>query len=334
MVHELLGIQNGLVDMSETPDVSPDMKQVVMNINNDVDSFFQKNAYLDLGDLGANLKSYVDEFQGKHKSATAKLDSISDMKRFVETYPEFRRASKEVGKHVSVVSEVSRLVAQNKLLELGEVEQNCAVGSGGDVEFRSVLDMVRRADLGQMDRVRLVCTFAAKNYFQVLGNAPKQQTGAERVLILVEALARSGVSPKVLSMIPSFCQYMSAGVTVSKQQPDDIKSFFSNISKSITSAQSKLRGVDNVYTQYRPRLETILDGILRGDFAGYDGSGSFAPRVQDVIVFVVGGVTYEEARSVASFNDSVGKSMGVRVIVGGTSVINGDGYVFIFRLTF
>jgi len=326
MVHDLLGIQNGLVDMSETPDISPDLKQVVMNINNDSDQFFQRNAFLDLGDLGANLKSYVDEFQGKHKSATAKLDSIADMKRFVETYPEFRRASKEVGKHVSVVSEVSRLVTANKLLELGEVEQNCAVGSGSDVEFRSVMDMVRRADLDPMDRARLVCCFAAKNYFQVLGNATKQQAGAERVLALTEALGRSGASPQILSMIPSFCQYMSAGVTVATQTPDDLKSFFSNISKSITTAQSKLRGVDNVYTQYRPRLESILDGILRGDFAGYDGSGSFAPRVQDVIVFIVGGVTYEEARSVSSFNDSVGKGMGVRVILGGTGVLNGNRY--------
>ena len=42
-------------------------------------------------------------------------------------------------------------------------------------------------------------------------------------------------------------------------------------------------------------------------------------KPQDVIVFIVGGATYEEARSVAQINAS---SPGVRVVLGGTSVHN------------
>lgn len=42
-------------------------------------------------------------------------------------------------------------------------------------------------------------------------------------------------------------------------------------------------------------------------------------KPQDVIVFIVGGATYEEARVVAQINAS---SPGVRIVLGGTSIHN------------
>ena len=54
------------------------------------------------------------------------------MKRFVEEYPEFRKLGGNVSKHVALVGELSRLVAQAKLLEVGEVEQGLATSSGAD----------------------------------------------------------------------------------------------------------------------------------------------------------------------------------------------------------
>jgi vacuolar protein sorting-associated protein 45 len=81
--------------------------------------------FLNLGDLGNNIKEYVDEYQLKHKS-TKNIESIADMKKFVEDYPEFRKLSGNVSKHVTLVSELSRLVAKECLLEIGELEQSLA----------------------------------------------------------------------------------------------------------------------------------------------------------------------------------------------------------------
>ena len=64
----------------------------------------------------------------------AQIQSISDMKRFVEEYPEFRKLGGNVSKHVAIVGELSRLVERDKLLELGEVEQGLATGSGADLK--------------------------------------------------------------------------------------------------------------------------------------------------------------------------------------------------------
>lgn len=48
------------------------------------------------------------------------------MKRFVEDYPEFRKMSGFVSKHIAVMGELSRLVDQRSLMDLSEVEQELA----------------------------------------------------------------------------------------------------------------------------------------------------------------------------------------------------------------
>ena len=45
---------------------------------------------------------------------------------FVENYPQFRKLSGTVSKHVTVVSELSRLVSEHMLLEVSELEQDLA----------------------------------------------------------------------------------------------------------------------------------------------------------------------------------------------------------------
>lgn len=123
MVHELLGIRNGRVDLSEVPDIRPELKEIVLS--QDQDPFFKKNMYLNFGDLGGNIKEYVEQYQSKTKS-NASLESIADMKRFIEDYPEFRKLSGNVSKHVTLVGELSRRVKADSLLDVSELEQSLA----------------------------------------------------------------------------------------------------------------------------------------------------------------------------------------------------------------
>ena len=53
------------------------------------------------------------------------------MKRFVEEYPEFKKLSGNVSKHVALVGELSRVVGRDRLLEVSEVEQGLAGGGSG-----------------------------------------------------------------------------------------------------------------------------------------------------------------------------------------------------------
>lgn len=133
MVNHLLGIQNGRVDLSDVPDIRPELKEIVLS--QDQDPFFKKNMFLNFGDLGGSIKEYVEQYQSKTKN-NADIESISDMKRFIEEYPEFRKLSGNVSKHVTLVSELSRRVAAENLLEVSELEQSLACNENHNNDLR------------------------------------------------------------------------------------------------------------------------------------------------------------------------------------------------------
>lgn len=85
-----------------------------------------------------------------------------------------------------------------------------------------------------------------------------------------------------------------------------------------------LKGVENVYTQHSPRLEATLQNLIKArlkeqQYPFIEGGGTTRDKPQDIIVFIVGGATYEEAKMVAQVNAS---SPGVRVVLGATSIHN------------
>jgi hypothetical protein len=104
-----------------------------ITLTTSTDPFFQLNYLATFGDLGSSLKDYVQDYQSRSLAQSpSSINSIADMKRFVEEYPEFRKLGGNVSKHVALVGELSRLVGRDKLLEVGEVEQGLATSSGAD----------------------------------------------------------------------------------------------------------------------------------------------------------------------------------------------------------
>jgi hypothetical protein len=135
MVHELLGIQNGRVDLRLVPDIRPELAEVTLT--GATDTFFAQQRLATFGDLGGELKNHVQAYQQRSAAQTpGAISSIADMKRFVEEYPEIRRLGGNVSKHVALVGELSRLVERDRLLDVGEVEQGLATGSGSDLKVR------------------------------------------------------------------------------------------------------------------------------------------------------------------------------------------------------
>ncbi|KAL4596917.1 hypothetical protein ACB092_12G198500 [Castanea dentata] len=84
-----------------------------------------------------------------------------------------------------------------------------------------------------------------------------------------------------------------------------------------------LKGVENVYTQHQPLLfqtmESISKGRLRDVVYPYVGNHFQQGRPQKVVIFSVGGTTYEDSRSVALQNAS---NSGIRFILSGSVVLN------------
>ena len=72
---------------------------------------------------------FLASFQSLKAKKHQKVESIADMKNFVETYPLFKKLSGTVSKHVTLVGELSSLVEKHHLLQVSELEQELSCQS-------------------------------------------------------------------------------------------------------------------------------------------------------------------------------------------------------------
>ncbi|CAK1365636.1 Vacuolar protein sorting-associated protein 45 [Cercospora beticola] len=318
MVHELLGIDNGRVNLGDVPEVRPEFKEIVLS--QDQDPFFAKNMYLNFGDLGQNAKDYVEQFASKQASGQ-KLDSIEDMKRFVEEYPEFRRLSGNVTKHVTLVGELSRRVGTDNLLDVSELEQSLACNDNHSQDVKKLQQLIQDPRIPPSNKLRLVAIYALRYSGHTSNNTPA----------LLDLLAVAGnISRHRINLIPKLLTYAHSLQSIPQTGgiPDLFQS--SNLfSEARSRFQRGLKGVENVYTQHSPRLENTLQDLIKGrlamnNYPFVEGGGQTRDKPQDIIVFIVGGATYEEAKMVAQVNAS---SPGVRVVLGGTGIHNSNTFL-------
>ena len=334
MVHHLLGINNGRVDLSDVPDIRPELKEIVLS--QDQDPFFKKNMFLNFGDLGGNIKEYVEQYQSKTKN-NANIESISDMKRFIEEYPEFRKLSGNVSKHVTLVSELSRRVGAENLLEVSELEQSLACNDNHSADLK-----VRPARTHIIPNAVTTDTNERNKAIQKLIQSPKVTGDAKVSLVALYALRYDRAPSNALAMLTDL---LVAAGNVSTRRAQLVKKVLAYRS-SLSQPQSQsgisdilestgifsgardrfkgLKGVENVYTQHSPVLESTLQSLIKGrlkeqQYPFVEGGGSTRDKPQDIIVFIIGGATYEEAKTAASINAI---SPGVRVVLGGTTIHN------------
>uniref|UniRef100_A0AAA9TRQ9 Vacuolar protein sorting-associated protein 45 n=1 Tax=Bos taurus TaxID=9913 RepID=A0AAA9TRQ9_BOVIN len=269
MVHELLGINNNRIDLSRVPGISKDLREVVLSAEND--EFYANNMYLNFAEIGSNIKNLMEDFQKKKPKEQQKLESIADMKAFVENYPQFKKMSGTVSKHVTVVGELSRLVSERNLLEVSEVEQELACQNDHSSALQNVKRLLQNPRVTEFDAARLVMLYALHYERHSSNSLPG----------LMMDLRNKGVSEKYR------------------------------------------KGVENVYTQHQPFLHETLDHLIKGklkeNLYPYLGPSTLRDRPQDIIVFIIGGATYEEALTVYNLNRT---TPGVRIVLGGTTVHN------------
>ncbi|KAJ1940129.1 vacuolar protein sorting-associated protein 45 [Kickxella alabastrina] len=317
LLNDLIGITNGRVDLSYVPDIRPEVKEVMLSL--DQDTFFKQSQYLNFGDLGVSIKEFVDTYQAKTQSRH-QIESISDMKRFVEAYPEFRKLSGNVTKHVTLVGELSRIVNERHLLEVSELEQSLACNEQHNNDLKTLRAMISQSKYTAENKVRCVIIYALR-YERMQGNATAE---------LKQLLTSNGVDADQVSMVDVMLRYAGA-----RERQSDIFQNENLFSRGRNMFKG-LQGVENVYTQHTPALAEMLEDMLRGRQGLHwqerlpnldpkarppqigNESGMFN---QDIIVFVIGGVTMEEEMAVAKLNAKY-ESQNINLLLGGTFIHN------------
>lgn len=89
-----------------------------------------------------------------------------------------------------------------------------------------------------------------------------------------------------------------------------------------------LKGVENIYTQHSPLLKEIVEELtknrLKTSSFPYCGTVQLNEKPREMIVFVIGGVTYEESLAIHNFNRTL---PGVKIIMGSTCIHNFRSFV-------
>lgn len=314
MTHELLGIKNNRVDMSSVPGIRKELKEVVLSSQQD--HFFKGSMHLNFGELGRSIKDLVQDYQRKTKN-NSKMDSIEDMQRFVDNYPEFRAMSGNVSKHVSVMTELSRLVELRKLLTVSELEQELACTQDHATALESILTMLNDTSIRFDEKLRLVMLYGLR-YEKVRNDLASLKD-------LLRDKASTDAEQNKIKAVEEVLKW--AGSSVRGGDLFNNKSFLSKASSIFTG----LKGVENIYTRHRPLLASTLDQVLKGKLKASEmhypfvdaasNSNSANKKAQHVIVFIIGGVSYAEHLAVSELNTSEGDS-GVRIVLGGSSVHN------------
>lgn len=185
------------------------------------------------------------EFQAKSK-ANEKLDTIADMKAFVENYPQFRAMSGSVSKHVAVVGELSRIATECDLFTLGECEQDLVCeGKHADM-VQSIKSILRTQQTTNHDALRLVMLYALR-----YGRTAE----LDGFLDTLEGLDVKFCKEKVNRLLDY------AGDKATGRSSDLFGA--KGLGGVIKKMKGSLKGVVNIFTQHTPLLAATLDQLAK-----------------------------------------------------------------------
>ncbi|XP_026192598.1 vacuolar protein sorting-associated protein 45 [Cyclospora cayetanensis] len=222
MVHELLGIRHNRVDLHKVSGIVEDLKEVV-------------------------LSTTQDEFY-KATKTHAQITSLEAMRNFIEQYPECRKMSGSVFKHVTIIHELSRLVQERQLLRVSEFEQDLSTREARGEHLKTILEFLRDDTITNMDKLRLALLYAIR-----YENDPS-------VASLKGELRRAGLEAEEVQLLEAITQYSNAAIRSGDLLQN--KSFLAVAKNSITKG---LQGVTNVFTQHKSLMYSVVDCLIKGE---------------------------------------------------------------------
>ncbi|CRK91636.1 CLUMA_CG005288, isoform A [Clunio marinus] len=306
MVHQLLTIKNNRVDLSNVVGVPNELKEVVLSAEQD--DFYSKNLFSNFGEIAVTIRDLIESFQKRAKEQK-KIETIADMKNFVESYPQFKKMSGTVNKHLVVISELSMQISKKSLLEMSELEQDMACRADHSAQLQRVKKLITEERISIEDALRLILIYAMRY---------ERHANCGTVGLLNALKARNGRT----HLVPKMLEYISQSARNELFNTTKIDAV-----KLTRNLIKGLKGVENVYTQHVCVLKDLLEEILKGrsidqQYPFISSEVPYRRPPTEIIVFIIGGATYEEAFAVHQLNQ-----MGYRIILGGTTIHNSESFL-------
>ncbi|KAF4715166.1 vacuolar protein sorting-associated protein 45, partial [Perkinsus olseni] len=300
MVHELLGLENNRVmhPLAVAGEGGSSSEGVEVVLSTTSDKFFRDNFLSNFGDLGMHIKEYVELYQQQTKHQ-AKVDNVEDMQRFLDQYPEYRKLSGNVSKHVALVHEISRMVEKYNLLECSELEQSLACDDHMSMrdQLKRVKAMIENPRNSNLERLKICILYALRF-----------ETDTSGIRDLKGLLQQKGVPPEQVGLISTMLDHFGSASRL--PYPSS-----SGAAAALARRLGLAGSTENVYTQHRSPISITAEQALKGkvkeqDYVAVVGSKGRLNGVENMrpsllLVFMVGGCTFEEARDIDTLNDQL-----------------------------
>ena len=240
MIHELIGINNNIVDMKKGS------KSDQFVLSDMEDKFFSSNMNNDFGDVASKIKELVEKFNREQERFDKKVETIEEIKKMVEKLPEKKKESAEVTKHTNIVYELTELMQDRNLLDLSSLEQDMACNDNRSTQYTKVVSIIKSEKYTPLDKAKIFLIYSLRyegdNSINTLKMLMKENNAGGFVEYLEYLFLYAGKNKRMLDVFNN-------------------KDFISMSKNKLISA---FKNIPNVFTQHSSYMPTILEKIIKG----------------------------------------------------------------------
>ncbi|RNF17186.1 putative vacuolar protein sorting-associated protein [Trypanosoma conorhini] len=301
MIHEIIGFQYGNEVTIDDPDAKPEERVHVLTAH--TDPFFAQHRYDDYGQVCIAVSELVKAYKALNNFDRNNV-SLDEIKNFMSRFPEARKQSVQVTRHCGLASQLVTEVNGRNLTLLSVLEQEMLASSNVTEHSRQMMDVVQDPKTDIDDALRMVMLYALR-YEKVNGNNISQ---------LKETLEKRNCPVGRISLIDRVLEYGGADRRLHQLFRVPTGHMFKIVAKAVGQFG---KDVQNVLTQYVPLMKKLINRVYNGTLSednypvqeveGAPIAASAVPtiRAKDIIIVMVGGVTYSEAMLLHQINQGL-----------------------------
>ena len=313
-LHEILGIKNNVLEIKKGTEglitnAKPE-KYVISDVES-IDKFFSKYKFADYGTVATAVQQEADKLKNDNEQLN-KESSIEELRKIIDQLPEKKKESMAITKHYKLFYSISEYVTKHKLMDLSKLEQDISVNDNKKEQFNQIVQIISDPNVQHLDKCKLYLLYMLKYENDSSVNNLKN--------IMIE------------KELGDWVKYGEALINYAGRKKRNLDCFQD---KDILSKGKKFilnafgQGNENAFMQHISYLNGIVERMIKGKNKDNElvninyNSGNNEPKLNNIIVFVFGGITFEEVRDLSM----LGKQLGVNIICGGTNVVNSKSFL-------
>nr|XP_043622037.1 protein transport Sec1a-like [Erigeron canadensis] len=250
MCHDLVDLDGNKYVM-EVPSKSggpPEKKEFLLE---DHDPVWLEMRHLHIADASERLSDKMDNLMSKNKAAQLQQKDSSelstrDIQKMVQALPEYNQQMEKLSLHVEIAGKINKVISEEGLRDLGQIEQDLVFGDAGNKELITFLEEYEGESVENKLRLMMIYALADPEKFE-----------GEKGAKLMEL---ANLSPDTIRIIENM--RLLEGPT-RKAKPEKSGGFLNFDRKAKTALRKDRKGEEETWALFRffPVLEELLEKI-------------------------------------------------------------------------